>query len=451
MKTWDWKNLNLYTSFMDILRNFWVVLLAGVIGFFGCFSFYTYIKPVEYVSQMTLAINLNGYTENYTTYSLSRTVAIAEVLTDVFNSDTLKNIAEKELGEPLEGSISATQLEETNLVTVAVKASKPMKAHKVLHTVFSNYDKVTDYVFHNTIISLLKEPSIPTTPANATQTFSRSVALGFAMMLLVIGLIIIISYYRFTLKDANDVEQHLDTRLFGTVSHEKIKINKSQASQPLLLLNTPFTTYDFSENFRKMAIKLESLKRTKHINSIMVTSVAENEGKTTAAVNLATALSLEGNKVLLIDVDLKKPSAHYFFRKIDHNSQNELNSYFKGTATLEQVMKQDPTTGVYFLGGKRSSHDSSELLNSQQFKDLLREMEDSFDFVVLDTPPSGYAVDAEIVSGLASCAVLVARQDYTDVAEIQDYLTVLNNNTFVVGCLLNDIHRLGAQKSNPPC
>lgn len=447
MKKWDWNHLNLYTTCVDLLRNLWVIFLAGVIGFFGCFTYYTYIRPVEYTSEMTLAINLSGYTTSYTSYSLARTVSIAEVLTDVFNSDAMETVAAKHLGEPINGSVSATQTDETNLVSVSVTSTEPMKAYRALQAVYGNYGEVTEYVFNNTIISVLKEPSIPTRPSHSSLYFSRSVLLCLLLMVLTACIIAVLSYYRFTLKNTEDAELYLDTRLFGTVFHEKIKIKKGQAKRPLLVLNGPFVSYEFSENFRKMAIKLESLKRTKHINSVMVTSVAENEGKTTVSVNLAMALSMEGNKVALIDADLKKPSIHYFFRKTEHKPENELSEYLKGNVPLQQVIKQDPATGLYLLGGKKPSRDSSELLTGPAFKKLLREMEDTFDFVVIDTPPSGYAVDAEIVSGMVSCAVLVARQDHTDIAEIQDYLAVLNNNTYVAGCLLNDIHRFGGEKA----
>lgn len=450
MKSWNWNNFNLFTTLRDLLKNLWVIFLAGVIGFLSCFSFYAYLLERDYVSSMSVAINLSGYTTNATSTSLTRTVAVAEILRDVFNSDAIKNVVEKDLGEPITATIQAVQLEQTNIVTVSVVDSSPMKAYRVLKSVYNNYDQVTDYVFNNVVIDVLKSPLVPEGPASSDTYVKKSVLVCLLLMLFTAFLVVILSYYRNTVKNISDVDRLLDTRLFGAVYHEKLGDKKRKMRKHAILINTFFVSYDFSESFRKMAIKLESLKHTKRINSIMVTSVSENEGKSTVSVNIALALALEGNRVLLIDADLKKPSVHHFFSRVTHDAENEMNLYLKGEANWQEILKKDSSSGLHLLCSKMPAHNSADMLNGDRFHALIKEAEKEFDFVVVDTPPSGYAVDAEIVSGLVSCAMLVVRQDFTDVTEIEDYLAVLNTNTNVVGCLLNDIHEVKAPVANLP-
>ncbi len=450
MKSWDWGNFNLFTTLRDLLKNLWVIFLAGVIGFLSCFSFYAYLLEKNYASSMSVAINLSGYTTNATSTSLARTVAMAEILRDVFNSDAIKNVVEKDIGEPVTATIRAAQLEQTNVVTVTVTDTSPMKAYRVLKSVYNNYNQVTDYVFNNVVIDVLKGPFVPKGPANSNTYVKKSILVCLLFMALVAFLVVVLSYYRNTVKNVSDVERLLDTRLFGAVYHEKLGDKKVKSLKYAMLFDTSFVSYDFSENFRKMAIKLENLKQIQQVNSVMITSVSENEGKSTISVNIALALASEGNRVLLVDVDLKKPSVYHFFRRVNHKAENEMNRYLKGETSWRKIMKKDPASGLCLLCGKTPVHNSADILNGNQFHDLIKEAEQEFDFVVVDTPPSGYAVDAELVSDVVSCAMLVVRQDFTDVTEIEDYLAVLNSNTNVVGCVLNDIHEIKPPIINLP-
>ena len=166
MKQFDFSRLNMYTVLRDIALNFWVIILAAVFGLFGGMTYFKFIRPERFTSTMTVSINLSGYTTSSTAVSLTKTVIIAETLDDVFQSDALKNVVSKELGGEMTGVITAKQLGETNLISVSVTDSTPKKAYDALVSVYNNYDKVTDFVFTNVLISVISNPQMPDAPSN---------------------------------------------------------------------------------------------------------------------------------------------------------------------------------------------------------------------------------------------------------------------------------------------
>lgn len=445
------KYFNLYITLTDIAKNFWVIVCCFVIGFVGSFSYNSFFRKNKYTSTMTVSINLSGYANNSTSNSLSRTISIAEILESVFKSSALKTIVEKELGYSITSDITAEQMTETNLINVSVTDTTPVKAYSTLTAIYKNYSKVTDYVFSNVIISVVENPDVPSSPSNSVGGISSSLKIGALFGLLSVLLIVVLSYFRDTLKNTDDVEELLDARLFGTVYHERHYDKEIKNGNGKLIISNPLIDYSFTESYRKMAIKLESLQRTKHIKTVMVTSIAENEGKSTNTVNLAAALAHAGNKVVIIDADMKKPSVFRFFSVSRNDTKEKTNksigNVINGSVLLEDAIRYDKETGVNVICGSRHFRDTSDMLGSDRFKKTLERLKEMFDFIIIDTPPSGLAVDAEVLSDVVDAAVCVVRQDTTTVTDINDYLDVLNrNNSYVAGVILNDVHVISRKR-----
>ena len=438
MRKFDLQRINLYTILRDYLVNLWIVILVAVTAFIGSFSYYTYVHKHNYVSTMTVSINLSGYTTNATALSLARTVLIAETLDDVFQSAAVRDVVKKDLGGEITGTISARQLSETNLVMISVIDESPEKAYNTLVSVYENYDKVTNLVFSNVIIRTVANPTMPTKPYGAMSTkmlgFISAVLAGFIVSVL----IVIISYMRDTVKNVSDVERELDTRLFGTVYRVKKLGKKLPNHKRRLIVTNPLVGFDFANSFRKMAVKIESLRRTKGHNVFMVTSVTENEGKTSVAVNLAVTLQQNGSRVLLIDCDFKNPSIRRFFDDVPRPENSDFHQFITNGGDITHFIKHDPDTGLYLADNVEVCTNSAEILSGQRFTDIIKALKTQFDFIIVDTPPCGITVDPEIVSGIVDAAILTVRQDFVTVTDINDQIQNLNK-CYLAGCVFNDV------------
>lgn len=440
MKEISTKYINPFTLLIDLLRNWWVILLAAVIGFCSSQIYYSAYKIEKFTSTTTIAVNLSGYTDNATVTSLSRTIDISTAFQNVLQSSSLVDIVEEKLGEPLTGTVSAIQKTETNLIDISVTDISPEKAYKTLQLIYENYPVLTDSAFSNIIISVVTPPTMATRSNYVLQLY-KSVFTAFVFAVLCVVIILVISYFRDTVKNVSDVESLLDCKLFGTVNH--INKNKAKSKDKLvgLMMTNPLVDYRFGNSFREMAIKLIGLQRKNQIKTVMVTSFAENEGKTTSSVNLAIALAEAGKKTLLMDCDFKLSSDYKFFKDSPVSKDGELASYLLGNGDYSQLVRYSKNYDLYLVGGKKQYRNSSEILNTARFSNLLKAFKEDYDFVIIDTPPAGIAVDSEIVSEKSDASILVVRQDCVTVEQINDYISDINEEK-LLGCIFNNVSYL---------
>ena len=174
----------------------------------------------------------------------------------------------------------------------------------------------------------------------------------------------------------------------------------------------------------------------------MVTSVAENEGKTTVSVNLAVALAQDGYKVLLMDCDLKKPAIYNFFDNVERNPETDFHRYLQNGGSMENFIKYDEETGLYLAQSVTVCDNTADVLTSHNFNEALSFLKTQFDFIVVDTPPCGIAVDAEVISSVVDAYVMVTRQDFVRVSDINDHIENFTKPYFA-GCIFNNISGFG--------
>ena len=446
MKAIDFKKANAFTLVMDVVYNIWVILLAGVIGFCSCQIYYLAFKKQTYTSSMTIAVNLSGYTTSATSTSLSRTIEICETYQSVLSSNTLKSMVEKDMGQEMTGVVTVKQKEETNLIDIAVTDTSSQKAYDTLKSVYKNYPRITENSFNNIIISVISAPFLPTSVSNPSASLTYSLIFGVIGAFICTLIILLISFLRDTVKNITDVDDMLECKLFGSVYHVNKRKRKIGLKNDGLLLTNPLIDYTFRNSFSEMAIKLESVHRTRGVKSVVVTSVAENEGKTTVIVNIAIALAAMGKKAVIVDSDLKLPAVYKFFQHITINPENDVYTYLSGGTDYESIVRHDDITDVSIVCGTNKHFNSAKILGTDIYKHLIEHLSEDFDFVLIDTPPGGVAVDAETISEFTDGMLFVVRQDYVSVEAINDYVINISSDK-LIGCVFNDIYEFKNKKN----
>lgn len=430
-------NFNPLTTVRDIIADIWVLVLCGIIGFTSCYIYNSVFVGSRYTSKMTLSVNIMGYTSNATSTSIARTVTIAEAFNNIMNSKALVNVVERGLDGKLTATITAVQIPSTNLVQVYVTDTTPKKAYVTAQLIHKNYNLLSDKSFNNIVIKPVENATMPRSVSNTNQVF-RSCVLNFFLFALVGALIIaVLSILRDTVKTEAGAEELLDTKRFGTVVHINKQRSKIKKQNDGILLTNPLISHLFRKSFEDMAIRLASYNKTRDIRAVTVSSISENEGKTTISVNLALALADMGKKVALVDADFKLPSVYKFFGKNEHKNDKQLGDYIFAKCTLDEIGYVDKNSGVTVYFGINSYKNSSEIVGSSVFRNLIKQLREEYDFVIVDTPPTRVAIDAETVAGITDAVLLVVRQDLTFVEPINDYLSNIDKDK-VLGFVLND-------------
>ncbi len=161
----------------------------------------------------------------------------------------------------------------------------------------------------------------------------------------------------------------------------------------------------FAETLRGVKIALDIVARDKNTKTIGVVSCSPSEGKSIIAINLAQLLARQGTKTLLVDGDLRNPSAT---RALVSESTTGLNEALLEGTSISELVHHDDETGLALLpaSGKRATPYSSELLSSAGFDRVMAEAQ-SYDYVVIDLPPLATFVDARAIVGKVDTFLLV--------------------------------------------
>ena len=206
-----------------------------------------------------------------------------------------------------------------------------------------------------------------------------------------------------SVSSAADVEKVLDIPVLAGVGRDT-----TIDEHPLI--SEPGTTSVRTEAFRLLRTNLQFLNPDTRPRSIVITSALPSEGKTTTAVNLAIALAQTGLRVLLVDGDLRRPSAAGL---LGLERSVGLTTVLVGRSELNDSIQRHHASGVYFLASGPIPPNPTEILQSKAAQHLFDTMEGMFDMVILDAPPLLPVSDAAIMARDVDGALLVVRHAKT--------------------------------------
>ena len=162
----------------------------------------------------------------------------------------------------------------------------------------------------------------------------------------------------------------------------------------------------FGESMRTLNWSLKLAFPDAPPRTVLITSSLPGEGKTTIAASMATSQSKAGQRVVLIDADIRRPGCHSI---AGVSREPGLTNLLAGESTLDEVLATSEWSGLQVIPAGMPSPHAPNLLGSQKMADLLEQLADRFDLVVIDSPPLLAAADARILSRLADATVMVVR------------------------------------------
>lgn len=191
-----------------------------------------------------------------------------------------------------------------------------------------------------------------------------------------------------------------------------------------------------AEQYRTIRTNIQFSGADEEIKSLVLTSSGPSEGKSTTATNLATVYAQQGLNVLLIDGDLRKPTAHYTFRLENHTG---LTNVLTRQSSLEKAVQHTEVPNLYVLTSGPIPPNPSELLASKQMGEVLDEMKERFDMIIFDTPPILAVADAQILANQVDASLLIVSSAKTEkdaALKAKDLLTQAKSK--LLGAVLNN-------------
>jgi capsular exopolysaccharide synthesis family protein len=253
-----------------------------------------------------------------------------------------------------------------------------------------------------------------------------NISLGVIVGLIVgVGLAFFIEYLDTSVKTIDEVERAFQAPVLGVIP------------QNVGYLMEEGLDSQHAEAYRVLRTHFLFSRKDDKLNSIVIISAGMGEGKSTTALNLATVFAQAGQRVVIVDSDLRRPTLHKLLR-VSNNVG--LTNYLLKQNTLEEVIQTTPVPTLDFMASGKLPSSSMSILNSPQMKDLIAELKQRYDFVFFDSPPILGVSDAAVLASEVDMAIQVIQyRRYPQPMNIRAKQLIEKAGGNLVGIVLNNI------------
>ena len=264
-------------------------------------------------------------------------------------------------------------------------------------------------------------------PAPVRPNKKLNIGLGLGIGLLIgIGLAFFIEYLDTSVKTIDDVERALQAPVLGVIPQ----------NVGLLVEEGPESPH--AEAYRVLRTNVLFSRKDPKLNTLTVVSGGAGEGKSTTIFNLATVFAQNGQRVLVVDSDLRRPSLHKYLRI---SNSIGLTNFLLKQNTLEEVIQTTTHQNLDFLPSGRLPSSSLGILSSMQMKELIRDVKRRYDFVFFDSPPIMGVSDASILASEVDMVLQVIQyRRYPQPMTIRAKQMIEKVGGNLLGIVLNNIN-----------
>lgn len=204
-----------------------------------------------------------------------------------------------------------------------------------------------------------------------------------------------------------------------------------------------------SEYIRTIRTNLEFSLSGYDKKVVMVTSSLPGEGKSFISGNLSVALAQNGNKVLLIDCDLRLGRVHKVFNLTNKKGLSNLIVKYEDVDDVEDYIKKTDVKNLFVIPRGTVPPNPSELLSSRRFVNIIEDFKQLFDYIILDCVPVNGLPDALVLSKIADKTVIVAKYGSTNIDALEDTKKALDNvDASIAGVVVNKIPKSRTKYGN---
>lgn len=213
---------------------------------------------------------------------------------------------------------------------------------------------------------------------------------------------------------------------------EKTTASGHQIRGTILNTNPPFAVV---EAYKSLRYNIKFVLSTKNKNSFVISSPYSGDGKSTVLANIAISIAQNNERVLLIDMDLRRPTQHRMFRI---RNKAGVSNIIGDRQPIEKVIHKDVIKNLDILTSGAIPPNPSEMTSSNKAKEIIKWAEENYDYVLIDAPPVNVVSDALALADLTAGVVLVARVGQTHKEDLQKAVeNVQFVNSELLGVILN--------------
>ncbi len=428
------------SSGVRLLRDHWLLILSFIIAAMAISGVVTWRQTPQYSSKVTFFVSaLADRDDAASAYqgsllSQQKVKSYAELLrTQRVMGGVIDRLRLKETPQQLSAKVATAVVPDTSLLTATVTNPSPAAAQRIARALGNEFVELVPSLESTSgssqtavKVSVVSKPRLPVAPTTPKPIRNLSIA---AVIGLFAGLACAVARRALdtTVKTSEQLEKIVGEPTIGTVA-----IDRKMAKSPLIVHDPQGVR---AEEIRKIRTNLQFVDVDRPHKVILVTSAVAGEGKSTTACNLVIALAQAGKKVILVDADLRQPKATHY---LGVPNGVGLTDVLVGNVELDVATQSWGKQLFAVLASGSTPPNPSELLGSQQMRDLLSKLRDTYDVVVLDAPPLLPVTDAAVTAAACDGVLLIVRRGKTRQEQLRTATNTLNKiEAPVLGIVLN--------------
>ena len=406
-----------------ILKHCWLIILCGAIGFGYMYWSASKNRVDTYTASGTMYVyNANPNLVNYgytSTSDLNSAVQLLDTYMVVVRSNKVMDVVAERLSadypgitpEYIAATLSMGSVSETGVVRVSCRTDEPQKSADICNAVMDVAPAEIIRVVSAGSIEIIDYATAPLGPDG--YSFMRRGLLGaIAGMAVAGGILLIMFLMNHKVHDTKELNENYTLPVLSSI--RRIAEDNDDRSVFSINENTPM---DQVEEYAKLRMNLQYVLVEKEKHSVIITSAVSGEGKSTIAANLSISIAMSGKRVLLIDADMRRACQNRIFhykKKIAG-----LSEVLVGLNKWEDVILDTRIKTLQVMPAGKTPPNPTELLDSTAMHALIPKLEQAYDMIIIDAPPTNIVADVFALSSQVAGALFIVRQGFSDHREIR--------------------------------
>lgn len=422
----------------------WLIVLAGVVAGAGAYLV-TAQQPRIYQSSAVVLVNAPiRSAAQLTDTGLRTTERLLGTYAELLVSRPVLDEVARNLGldgaGSLRGLVSVEVEPNTLLVRVNVQNTNPELAAQIANEIPRVLNDQEKELLANPYVGAYREalnfveiaqPSARPILPRATQTIMMAV---FAAMALVVAAVLLIEHLDDTVKTSEAIKTLVGLPTLASIG----RIRGGEFAGRLVTANNPRSPT--AEAYRMFLAHLAFSEAERPIKTVLLTSPDRNEGKSTNIANLGVALAQTGKRVALIDMDLRGPVLHRFFKRTNQKGVTTALQRREGESLTEgNHLISSGIDNLWLMPSGALPANPARLFGSQEIASLIAEVEREVDLVLIDSPAILAVVDATLLARHCDASLIVVRAGVTRSDRLRRTRDLLaQSGSYLLGVILND-------------
>jgi capsular exopolysaccharide synthesis family protein len=433
-------------DYLLLARRQWWIILVSVLLAVGAATLLTLTATPRYSATIKMFVSSSAQDPAVAFQGGAFTQQRAKSYADLLRSERIANAVIQKLAlrttvKKLRSEVHAEAAPDTVMIKATVTDPTPVQAQRIanalgqqLSVLVAELERTSSKSPVPVKVTMVDSAALPRTPVSPRPLRDLLVALA-AGLLLGFGFTVVRERLDRSVRSAEKLNALTQAPVLGVIGHDP-----KAGKRPLVVHIESHAAR--SEAFRQLRTSLQYVDVEASAKRIVVTSCNPGEGKTSTTSNLAITLAQAGQRVVVVDADLRQPLLSKY---LGIEGAAGLTDVLVGRAELDDVLQSWGDLPMHVLPSGPIPPNPSELLGSRQMEELIDELQTRADLVLFDTPPLLPVTDPVVLTRHCDGALLVVKHGSTQHAQVKRAVTMLGHtNARLLGVLLNMVPKKGA-------